>query len=422
MTRIYMDLRGLFSFPVSSEIKPTGIARTTIEWANALRNISGTEFTAPGLPIESKQLLSSHPEIEAIGRTVRDEDTSTARFASWAQTVLPAPMSQRNPVSKIRRKIAALLIPSLDRKVTSDFLAKAARSPVPFVYFVPFVRPMPGRFPEHCVPVMNVFDIIPLLFKDPGFGKTSGLFRSIDSFSASGGRFIVNSKDARHALISMFDIAPERVRIVPLGVASPTLPLRRDENHGEPFVIYVCSDVQRRKNIPLAIRAFRRFLDQTDAPFRLKIVGGGTQNLTDTIRVNAGSWAERVQGTGRVTDEELHRLYSEATLAIYPSLYEGFGLPILEYMRSGIPVICSSNTSIPEVCGDAAIMVDPLDERALAEALVKVTSDESLRLALIEKGFARVNEFSWNRSAALLRESLMDFLSEGPAAPSNQST
>jgi alpha-1,3-rhamnosyl/mannosyltransferase len=108
---------------------------------------------------------------------------------------------------------------------------------------------------------------------------------------------------------------------------------------------------------------------------------------------------DRVICLGHVSDEELVLLYSGASLMVYPSLYEGFGLPILEAMACGCPVICSNTSSMPEVAGDAAILVSPEDEIALAEAIDKAMEDSQLRQKLIESGYSRTSEFSWNKAA-----------------------
>jgi glycosyltransferase involved in cell wall biosynthesis len=108
---------------------------------------------------------------------------------------------------------------------------------------------------------------------------------------------------------------------------------------------------------------------------------------------------EAVIFTGFVEDEDLPALYRGAQLFVFPSLYEGFGLPILEAMASGIPVITSTTASMPEVAGDAAVLVDPRDPEAIAEAMARVLAEERLRQALIQKGLARARRFTWDTVA-----------------------
>jgi glycosyltransferase involved in cell wall biosynthesis len=116
--------------------------------------------------------------------------------------------------------------------------------------------------------------------------------------------------------------------------------------------------------------------------------------------------AAGVRLTGRVAPEHLPALYRRAALLVYPSLYEGFGLPVLEAMACGTPVVASSTTSLPEVVGDAALMVDPTDVAALSAAMERVLLDEALRTQLRMRGLARAGQFNWAKTAGLILDSL----------------
>jgi glycosyltransferase involved in cell wall biosynthesis len=108
---------------------------------------------------------------------------------------------------------------------------------------------------------------------------------------------------------------------------------------------------------------------------------------------------ERVVLTGYLPDADLGGLLSGALAFVFPSLYEGFGLPVLEAMACGTPVICSRVSSLPEVAGDAALLVDPLDTGQISQALYQIVIDEGLRRVLIERGFQQIQRFSWRRCA-----------------------
>jgi alpha-1,3-rhamnosyl/mannosyltransferase len=125
--------------------------------------------------------------------------------------------------------------------------------------------------------------------------------------------------------------------------------------------------------------------------------GWGDKSWMETIR-HAGL-QKRIVFTGYVDDEILACLYSGATAFVYPSLYEGFGLPILEAMACGCPVICSNTASMPEVAGDAAALIDPCNPEELAFAIEALTGDREMRLEQIQKGLCRAAEFSWRRTA-----------------------
>jgi glycosyltransferase involved in cell wall biosynthesis len=118
----------------------------------------------------------------------------------------------------------------------------------------------------------------------------------------------------------------------------------------------------------------------------------------------------RVHLTGYVSDEDLPALYSGALAVVYPSLYEGFGLPPLEAMACGTPVITSSTTSLPEVTGDAAILVDPLSIDQIASAVVRMAADRGLRADLSTRGLARAASYSWERSAGATLEVLESYM------------
>jgi len=130
--------------------------------------------------------------------------------------------------------------------------------------------------------------------------------------------------------------------------------------------------------------------------------GWGDKSWRDTIQ--GAGLEKRIVFTGYVDDETLACLYSGATAFVYPSLYEGFGLPILEAMSCGCPVICSNVSSMPEVAGKAAILISPFDAEDLAFAIDIVSGDQDMRCQLIQKGLERAAEFSWRRTAELTRD------------------
>jgi glycosyltransferase involved in cell wall biosynthesis len=132
--------------------------------------------------------------------------------------------------------------------------------------------------------------------------------------------------------------------------------------------------------------------------FKLLLVGfkgWGNKQIVELL----GKLKGTVDYLGYVNSEELAELYREASCFVYPSLYEGFGLPPLEAMACGCPVVVSNVTSLPEVCGDAAYYVDPYDVESIAEGMYKVLTDEAMRRNLIEKGLERAKLFSWEKAA-----------------------
>jgi glycosyltransferase involved in cell wall biosynthesis len=182
------------------------------------------------------------------------------------------------------------------------------------------------------------------------------------------------------------------------------------------------SAIDSRKNLPHLVRCFRRLqADPTAPPVMLVIAGEYTErHRAPLAELEAGSGGQkRILFTGRVADADLAALYSGARAFVFPSLGEGFGLPPLEAMRCGTPVVCSSAPALPEVVGDAALLVDPLDVEALIAALRDVINDDALVARLRERSLARAARFSWRRvieETVTLYEKLLAAAPHGRAA------
>ncbi|MBL7064272.1 MAG: glycosyltransferase family 4 protein, partial [Anaerolineae bacterium] len=132
------------------------------------------------------------------------------------------------------------------------------------------------------------------------------------------------------------------------------------------------------------------------------LIAGGRGWLYQNIFAEAEKHDERVRLLGFVDDTDLPALYRGAALFAFPSLYEGFGLPVLEAMACGVPVVCSKTSSLPEVAGDAPLLVDPLDADGLAEALARVLENADLRQRMITRGLAQAARFTWDQAARRL--------------------
>jgi glycosyltransferase involved in cell wall biosynthesis len=208
-------------------------------------------------------------------------------------------------------------------------------------------------------------------------------------------------------IADMYGLPAERVTVVPLGVSntfasgSDALPCELPAAVTPPFLLHV-GDIHERRNIGVAVNAVleaRRHFGALPA-LSLVLVGTdrGTGDALCALAAEAGV-PEAVVRLGRVEEPVLHALYRCATGFVYPSRYEGFGLPILEAMASGLPVIASRAASIPELTGDAAILLDPDDDRGWIDAVVRVTTDDELRRELAARGIARAGLFTWARTA-----------------------
>jgi len=165
-----------------------------------------------------------------------------------------------------------------------------------------------------------------------------------------------------------------------------------------PMLLYV-GNIKPHKNVERLIEAFRILRTRGFGEVTLLVIGDDISKYAGLRRaVHRYKLHRHVRFLGYVPQETLAALYALATAFVFPSLYEGFGLPPLEAMASGTPVITSNVSSLPEVVGDAAILIDPHDANAIADGMEQVLADASLREALRERGLARVRQFSWERS------------------------
>jgi len=221
---------------------------------------------------------------------------------------------------------------------------------------------------------------------------------------------ITISAATRDDLVAYYDTDPHKITVVYPGIDES---IRREENpaeiararahHGLPerYLLYV-GTLHPRKNVAGLVRAYARTLGEWpsalgEAPGL--VIAGKKGWLYDEIfaEVQSRGLDNRVRFTGYVPREELIPLLSGADAFVFPSLFEGFGFPILEAMACRVPVITSNASSLPEVAGDAALLVDPRDESALAHAIIRVLSDGALRATLVERGLRRAASFTWAR-------------------------
>ena len=180
-----------------------------------------------------------------------------------------------------------------------------------------------------------------------------------------------------------------------------------------PETLILCvGTLEPRKNLTGLLDAFARLAPRTVA--ELVIVGGQGWLYDEALaRVDALGLTGRVRFTGFVPDEELPRWYNAATVFVYPSLYEGFGLPPLEALACGAPTVTGAGTAMAEIVGDAALLVDPRDPAALAAALARLLDDPALRATLRERGPRQAAPFTWSRAAAATRAVYDEVLARG---------
>jgi len=194
------------------------------------------------------------------------------------------------------------------------------------------------------------------------------------------------------------DVDPQKVLVVPAG-APPWTPRAAAPEHG--YVLFV-GTLEPRKNVGVLLDAFARLLEAGGAVPPLVLAGKATEGARDWVaRMARPPLAGHVRHLGYVEASERRALYEGASVLVLPSLDEGFGLPVLEAMTLGVPVVASRRGSLPEVLGDAGQLVDADDVEGLAVAIDRVVSDHALAAACAAKGVARSKQFSWTRAAQL---------------------
>ncbi|MEQ8764856.1 MAG: glycosyltransferase family 1 protein [Planctomycetota bacterium] len=217
---------------------------------------------------------------------------------------------------------------------------------------------------------------------------------------------LTDSQAVADDLITRYEPGVERVRVAPLAPVS-SLVRQSDEvirEHAQRFEIedgYIlhASNFDDRKNVEALAIAFDQVCRRHDRPDRLVLAGGHPWTGNIGKRLRARGLSDRVRFTGYVPTDTLAALYSGATFFAFPSLYEGFGLPLLEAMRCETPVLTSRGGALAEVAGDAARLVDPTASAALEEGIEELLLDPELRTTLVERGRRRMQEFSWERCA-----------------------
>ena len=220
-------------------------------------------------------------------------------------------------------------------------------------------------------------------------------------------RVVADSEATRSDLVTHYGVPPEKVAVVYPGGGELRDPSPEDEvervraKYRLPrrYLLHL-GTVQPRKNLARLVEAYAALVKTSGTDCHLILAGRpgwGTEALLR--RIQSRGLADRVHLLGYVPSADLGPLLSGTQLFVLPSLYEGFGFPLVEAMAAGVPAVASNASAIPEVAGDAAILVDPLDIDAWAEAMGRALEDETLRAELIERGLERAKRFSWNRCA-----------------------
>jgi glycosyltransferase involved in cell wall biosynthesis len=269
-------------------------------------------------------------------------------------------------------------------------------------YVLPLVVP--------CRSVVTIHDIIHLLY--PEFLPSRLAFfyarRMIRSTLSRSDRIVAVSQNTRSDLLRFLDADGRNIEVVYNGVdavfhqrlsAEDLSRWQRQLGIVQPYLLFV-GNPKPHKNLDSVIQAYAKALAIHDFDGNLVCVGGGPEaDLRTRQRAETAGVAHRLRLLGQVPDEALPAIYQGATLFLYPTLYEGFGLPVVEAMASGVPVITSNTSALREIGEGFAYLVNPLDVEALARAIAQGMADPQRRATLADLGRRRAREFSWERTA-----------------------
>jgi alpha-1,3-rhamnosyl/mannosyltransferase len=344
--------------------------------------VSASQLSRAGAARYSRQILTA---LRAAAQP------ATEIIPLWAMPNLrwPAPgLTRKAWVLYWEWVYCPVVLPIRLRRLNLDILHLT--HPLPF-----FAHSAPAGL---CV-VATILDVLPISNPE-WFGRWMGwrLRRWLRQTASRAHYVLAISEYTRFQLHARLSIPLERCSVTPLA-AAPAPPLTPVQAAAPPYLLTV-GTLEPRKNLKSVLRAYQQVKLADPATPPLWIVGGGGWgNVRVEELVAQLGLAAAVRVLSYVDDARLAELYRDARALIYPSLAEGFGLPPLEAMQAGCPVITSNTSALPEVVGEAALLVDPLDEAALAQAIRAVCTDSALSARLRAQGMARAALFSWGRCA-----------------------
>jgi glycosyltransferase involved in cell wall biosynthesis len=362
-----------------------------------------------GMEIVARELITAlaktRPDIRMTAFVNRDAAEAGGPWADLAEPVT-VPVRVQRRVEWVRGE--QQLLPRL-----------AAKAGVSLVHSLASTSPAWGPFRR----VVTVHDLIYRLYPEThGRARALGMRVLVPLGVRRADRVTADSASTRDDLVRLLRVPPGKIDVVPLGVrvsadaaVTPEAELRSRLALGERPVVLTVGAKRPHKNLAGAIDALAG-IPAERRPV-LILVGYAVADHERELREHARALEldEDVRFVGWVDDADLEGLYGMAVCAVLPSLYEGFGLPVLEAMARGVPVICSNRSSVPEVAGGAAVLVDPERPPEITAALERVLADHALRERLRAAGRERAREFNWDHTARLVAQCYERALA-GPAA------
>lgn len=359
------------------------------------------------------------------GRTVRDDYPGIGRYVHNLLTAMQPQLAGdtlvvlHDPAVKTRYNLQTLAgLPGVELvpfALSSRALSQQWKLPALLrtlgldVFHAPYYFTAYRGLP--CPLVLTLHDLIPIVYPasmPSALGRLS-YAAAVRLAVREARQLIVPSQSTRADLTRSLHVPAERVAVIPEAAAplfhpasEATVRQTRELHRVPPRYILHVGVNKPHKNLETLLDAYHSYYIRTPAENRASLVLVGEH---DPRYVSPRRWAAQLGlarsllALGNVPDEDLRALYTGAACVVFPSLYEGFGLPVLEAMACGAPVVCSSASSLPEVAGDAAILLDPLDTAAWTRIIPRLLDDSALRASLRAQGLARAAQFSWVSAA-----------------------
>ncbi len=262
--------------------------------------------------------------------------------------------------------------------------------------------PLEGSL-HHKKQITTVHDVIPLIFP-LNHKKQYYYYKYILPIILENSiKVIVDSHNTKRLIIDLYKVPERKLHVIHCGISE--LFLNHKPNHKKQNYILYVGRLSPTKNIKGLIKAFDLLINKYKLDLKLKLTG---EYRMLNFKIN-NAIKSKVDFVGNASENDLINLYRNASLFVFPSFYEGFGLPPLEAVACGCPLVVSNVGSLPEVCGDAAYYVNPYDVESITEGMYKVLTNNALGQRLIQKGFERVEMFSWERSAKEYKKVFEEF-------------
>ena len=347
-----------------------------------------------------------------IGTYIRNLLRQLARIDRQTDYVLLSPATDLDVASQLGPNFRAVLEPSPNYSFREQVhVPWVLRRERPDVFHAPHYVLPPA---VTCRSVVTIHDCIHLMFPQYLPNKMAYAYARASMWAAvkRSDRILTVSEASKRDILHFFNVAPEKIVVIYNAIddhfwltppEDEVVRVRERYQLDHQFILYV-GNIKPHKNLVRLIDAFGELRRTGFEELKLLIIGDEISKLPSLRRaVHSHKLHKHVRFLGYVSDDTLRVLYRLASLFVFPSLYEGFGLPPLEAMASGTPVVTSNQSSLPEIMGDAAVLVDPYDVGAIVDGMRRVLADSDLAADLRRRGPARAREFSWARSVEKTR-------------------